>query len=139
MKPRFVQALLLVSVLAVAGCGGDNAPATIPDTVPPLTPVVDGVSGNGSVAYIWWEPNTEPDLAGYFVYVTVNDETHAVNATPTRYNYMYVDAEGTAVRLQVSAIDHSGNESSRSAAWRIDRNATPRPDRGDREPPALDY
>jgi len=136
MNPRFAFALLLVSALLVAGCGGDDAPGTIPDTIPPLTPIVSGVDGTSSTVYIWWEPNTEPDLAGYFVYVTVKDETVLANYQATTLNYMYVEVEDKEVRLQVTAIDFSGNESGRSPSWRVQKDNPPRDDRGGTlEPP----
>lgn len=121
MKPSFKLALLLVFVPAMllVGCG-DNA--LEPDTTAPLAPVLMGAVSSSNVATVWWGSNTEPDLSGYYVYVTENGETRQVNAKPIVNNIATVDvADGSAV-VFVTAIDFSGNESGPSNTRLVRQN-----------------
>jgi len=117
MKPRFniLFALLVVSALVVVGCGSDTT--YTPDTTPPLAPVLQGANMDGGVVAVWWQPNSEPDLNGYFVYVEQDGTTRAINQQPIAQPYAAIPVDvSSSVRVFVTAVDISGNESSPSAS-----------------------
>jgi len=119
MKPSFVAlyALLLAPALLIAGCGSDTQ--FTPDTTPPLAPVLEGANQSKDVVAMWWRPNTEADLNGYFVYVVRGGEAELYNAHPITNNYATITVEdGITPLVYVTAIDLSGNESSPSAQRR---------------------
>jgi hypothetical protein len=119
MKPRFVPfyALLLVPALLFVGCGDDDPTAL--DTVPPLAPVLNGAIEDGGLVAVWWAENTEPDLAGYFLYLEQDGTTRLVNATPLANAYATIQiVENSPIHVYVTAVDWSGNESSPSATRR---------------------
>lgn len=119
MKPRFVIlfALLVVPALVVLGCG--NSSTFTPDTTPPLAPVLQGANMDAANVAMWWEPNSEPDLNGYYVYVEQDGVSHLYNRTPITDAYAVVPVDGSSsVRVYVTAVDVSGNESSPSASTR---------------------
>jgi len=116
MKQSFacLVAVTLMLGMVLAGCGNSSS-VSRPDTTPPLAPVVTGADAAGNTARIWWQGNTEPDLAGYTVYATMNGVTHRVNETPMMSTSLSVPANGAhQVTLYVTASDVSGNESSPS-------------------------
>jgi hypothetical protein len=96
------------------------------DTFPPQTPqglaVADPMrAADGSYAVdLSWEPNTEPDLAGYFVY----RRDTGTQAPSARMNVQVLPAPafhdaaimaGHTYAYAVSAVDKDDNESARSA------------------------
>ncbi len=101
---------------------------TLHDIFPPHTPtgleaVPGGLSPTDRSIDLSWTPDSDADLAGYFVYRQDIDSTGAVAATATRLNQTPV--VGPAYRDQtakpghryayrVSAVDQAGNESPRS-------------------------
>jgi hypothetical protein len=128
MKPSFRIALLLVFVPAMllVGCGDS---ALEPDTTAPLAPVLKGAISAGDVATVWWDSNTEPDLSGYYVYVTENGTTRQINAKPTVNNVATVDVSDGNAGVFVTAIDFSGNESSPSNTRLVRQSITTGRDR----------
>ncbi|MCL6543839.1 MAG: hypothetical protein K6T61_01305 [Bryobacteraceae bacterium] len=63
-----------------------------------------------------WDPNSEPDLAGYFVYRAAGEGEFARLVGPLPAPH-YSDKEvqtGVRYRYAVSAVDQAGNESARS-------------------------
>lgn len=119
MKPRFMSlyALLLVPALLFVGCGDDET--TAPDTAPPLAPVLTGANEEGGLIAVWWEENTEPDLAGYYLYLEQDGTTRLVNSTPISNAYATIQATpDSPLHVFVTAVDWSGNESSPSATRR---------------------
>jgi hypothetical protein len=117
--------LLLAVALMVAGCRDSTAP----DTTPPASPrAVHSVTGDQSVV-LSWVANTEPDLAGYRVYMSP-----CANGPGCPYD-LVTTTTGTQVQVSaltngdtrffaVSAVDVAGNE---SALSREDIFDTPRP------------
>lgn len=97
------------------------------DTFPPATPTgLAAVPGNGSID-LSWEPNTEPDLAGYLVYRQPVAADGTLAGTPTRLTPAPVPApafsDRTAVpgeiySYRITAIDAAGNTSPASAEVR---------------------
>lgn len=117
MKRCFASlfAVGIVAALFVVGCG-DSATVSQPDTAPPLAPVILGARGGDGVVGIWWRTNTEPDLAGYHIYITQAGQTRRMSRYPIQNNYFSWDEIGTdTVQLYVTAVDWTGNESSPSA------------------------
>ncbi|HET9232777.1 MAG TPA: hypothetical protein VFP10_01400 [Candidatus Eisenbacteria bacterium] len=128
MKRRLSIVLALLPILGLWGCGADTT--TSPDTTPPLAPQLDGATIDHGIVGVWWQANTEPDLAGYFVYVVENGVTRSAVTDPIASNYLLVDVGTTAgsIEVYVTAIDLSGNESSPSASRRPSTQITD-PDR----------
>jgi len=118
MKRRFMMVLALMPLVAFWGCGTDTT--TTPDTTPPLAPQLSGATLQDGNVGVWWQANSEPDLAGYFVYYSENGVTHSASIDPISSNYLLIDAGNAAgpVDVYVTAIDFSGNESSPSASMR---------------------
>ena len=118
MKRRFSIVLALLAVVGLWGCGADTT--TSPDTTPPLAPQLDGATLANDIVGVWWQPNTEPDLAGYFVYIVENGVTRSAVSDPIADNFLTVDVNSPtgSVEVYVTAIDYSGNESSPSASRR---------------------
>jgi fibronectin type 3 domain-containing protein len=100
------------------------------DIFPPQTPTgLEAAPGGATAADrsidLSWSPNSEDDLAGYFVYRQEIDSKGAAAGTATRLNQTpvvgpaYRDQTAMAARrysYQVSAVDTAGNESARSDA-----------------------
>jgi fibronectin type 3 domain-containing protein len=91
------------------------------DTFPPAPPVeLHATAGPASVE-LSWEPNAEPDLAGYRVYRSVGggafEKIADLSAIPS-YSDKTVE-RGKAYRYAITAIDKAGNESGRSAVAEV--------------------
>lgn len=87
------------------------------DTFPPATPVgLRAIPAPGSVE-LSWEPNTEPDLAGYRVYRAVGagefEKVADVSAVPA-YSDKKVES-GKNYKYAITAVDRVGNPSPRTA------------------------
>ena len=59
-------------------------------------------------AWLEWQPNTEPDLAGYRVYWTLRENSGAFYCTTAE---MLIDTLMAMFEFEVTAVDKSGNES----------------------------
>ena len=129
MKRRFVMVLALMPLVAFWGCGSTDT-TTTPDTTPPLAPQLNGATLEGGNIGVWWSPNSEPDLAGYYVYYVENGVTHPASTEPITSSYMVIsDVVNSPVDVYVTAIDYSGNESSPSASVRASTQVTADPSR----------
>lgn len=97
------------------------------DVFPPAVPVglaavataADSASGTPASIDLSWQPNTEPDLAGYEVYRR-EDQTpwQRISAGQPLPGPAFHDANvvpGHTYRYSVSAVDKGGHESARSA------------------------
>jgi hypothetical protein len=91
------------------------------DTFPPATPAGLRASAAPNSVELTWDGNTEPDLSAYRVYrATVGgafEKIADVSAVPS-YSDRAVEP-GKTYRYAISAIDRSGNESSRSAVVEV--------------------
>jgi hypothetical protein len=109
-----------------------SAPITVVmrDTFPPATPTgLAAVPGSGSID-LSWEPNTEPDLAGYIVYRQPIAADGTLTGTPVRLTpgpiptpaFSDLTAQpGQTYSYRVVAIDNAGNQSPASAEARESR------------------
>lgn len=118
--------LIFVAFSFVGGCSsdGDSNPI-VPgptDQAPPLTPTGIGVASHAATKVMFrWEPNTDPDLAGYRVYIFDPDPERSgafrcVTGAALWRNasFTYAVADGTTYCFRVTAVDTNGNESAMS-------------------------
>jgi hypothetical protein len=97
--------------------GSEAVSITPVDIFPPAVPAgLSAVAGVSSIE-VSWNPDTEADLRGYYVFRSVNggpfEKAGDLLTTPA-YSDHAVEA-GKHYRYQVSAVDQTGNESARSA------------------------
>ncbi len=116
MRARNLIFMLAVSFILMQGaCGNDSSPA-LPevDTVPPNPPVGLQVEDGSGGVRISWSENAEPDLAGYKVYRSSNEEgpfwliSPSVLLCPWCYD---TPTPMATTYYRVTAVDESGNES----------------------------
>ncbi len=113
--------------LTLQGASAQVTTVRAPDTFAPGAPTGllaasfsqdSGAPVAPPVVQLSWEPNTEPDLAGYLLYRAEGaGEFRRILSTPTP-GISYADKDvrpGVTYRYAVTAVDRSGNESTRSA------------------------
>jgi len=94
------------------------------DTTPPATPtgLTAALGSDALHIALSWLPNSEPDLAGYNLYVSLDGLTwQKVNAEPitgTEYDFSPIEGN-TSYYFRLSALDESGNESKPTKEVRI--------------------
>jgi hypothetical protein len=114
------------AILLFAGCSDDIHIFRSDDQAPCVPRGVYSVTGDEAV-YLYWEANTEPDLAGYRVYRTTDPNSNKYYLLATVYKNSHVDKDvenGDTYKYGISAFDRHGNESEVSEiAW-----DTPRPE-----------
>jgi fibronectin type 3 domain-containing protein len=89
------------------------------DTTAPSVPSGLLATDTGSSIRVSWTPNTEPDLAGYFIYRSDDGYTASLSGVTLITTAGYDDATavlGTAYTYKVLAKDTTGNASAKSAA-----------------------
>ena len=94
-----------------------EASITPEDTFPPAVPAGLRTTATPNSIELTWDADTEPDLAGYRVYRAIAGgpfERIADNSTLPAYSDKAVEP-GKTYRYQISAVDQTGNESTRSA------------------------
>jgi hypothetical protein len=93
------------------------------DTAPPATPSGLSAANGQSGVTVTWQSNVEPDLAGYHVYraaAQAGPFTRLDGTTLTTTQFVDASAPDSAsLWYAVSAVDATGNESARSAAYRV--------------------
>lgn len=126
MKKIKSLSVMIVLICVFAGCEEERC-CFRPDYTPPAVPRgVISVTGDGEV-YLYWYPNTEPDLAGYNIYFGYEAEGYytLIASTPSA-NFIDRDVNnGETYYYAVSAYDYDGNESELSLDLVFD---TPRPE-----------
>ena len=125
MKRRVLLGCV-IALLPLVGVWGCTDTTTAPDTTPPLAPHLDGATLENGAVGVWWEPNTEPDLAGYYVYVVKGGVPQSAVPHAITSNSLVIDLDGETgtVEVYVTATDVSGNESSPSATARVNNPAS---------------
>ncbi|MGC2160686.1 MAG: fibronectin type III domain-containing protein [Silvibacterium sp.] len=119
---RIAKSMLKGKSVEVASAPSESITINARDVFPPATPQgLQAVADpEARVIDLSWQPNTEPDLAGYSVY----RREAGSNAVPVRISppaqpaLSFRDLKalpGHTYDYSVSAIDHDGNESQRSA------------------------
>ena len=91
------------------------------DKFPPAVPTALRADRTANTVSLVWEPDTEPDLAGYRVYRSAGSgpwQKLADTNTVPSYSDATVE-HGKTYRFAVSAFDKTGNESERSAPVEI--------------------
>lgn len=91
---------------------------TLVDTFPPAAPKgLNAVSTDGAINLIW-EPNVEPDLAGYYVLRAAGDEPlQRITPEPvTEPSFFDNVKSGVRFTYAVQAVDKAGNISPRSGS-----------------------
>lgn len=91
---------------------GTKVSATPRDKTPPGIPVAVKAKKEGNAIIISWDPNSEPDLAGYNVYRIMGSQAHKLNTEPVKEN-KYIDRNAPDYRFvayHVTAVDKAGNE-----------------------------
>ena len=109
-----------LGLLLMLGC-------SVQDTQPPAVPEgLRTVTGNGWI-YLTWEPNSEPDLAGYRVYRSLQPYGAYTEIGETAGTEFWdEDVEnGVTYYYAITAFDEAGNESELTPELVYD---TPRPD-----------
>ncbi|MDI4647386.1 fibronectin type III domain-containing protein [Cohnella hashimotonis] len=99
-----VDSYSLVGTMFLAGELGDS--------IPPVSPInLTGSVGDAS-ATLNWDANTEPDISGYKIY---KDGVYLTTVPKTSTSYEVTGlTNGTNYEFYISAVDTSGNESTKS-------------------------
>ncbi|MEK6571536.1 MAG: hypothetical protein AABZ61_09210, partial [Bacteroidota bacterium] len=108
----FLVAVVLVS-LSILGC---TSHTTFIDITPPAAPRGVEIFAGGELIEVFWIDNTERDLAGYNVYVSLNPQGNFKLIGSTR-TAQFVDQgveNGRTYYYAVAAFDFDGNESNLS-------------------------
>jgi len=104
----------------------DSAAVTITpkDIFPPSAPTSITIASINGVVSLFWPSNPEPDLAGYNIYRSEDEQAppekwvklNAQLHTPTSFQDNKVQVEKRYF-YQLTAVDNAGNESARSATY----------------------
>jgi hypothetical protein len=132
--PRAALLVLAIAALTLSGCNDDeDCICCGPDTRPPAAPRgLYSITGDEEITLVWLA-NTEPDLAGYYVWWSddYSGTYHFIAEVPACggcYTVEFVDTEaanGETYFYAVSAVDDAGHESELSYEEVWD---TPRPE-----------
>ena len=108
--------------IQIAGTSSDPITVITKDVFPPAVPtgLVALTVPDEHAIDLSWQPDTEPDLAGYIVYrrpSVAGSQPERISAAPVIVPSFRDPAArpGQRYAYSVSAIDHDGNESARSA------------------------
>jgi hypothetical protein len=128
---------LLAGIFLCAGCGSDKGTQVLipPDDAPPLAPTgLTWQVDNGGIAVLTWNLNTEPDLAGYRVYVYDPSPRRAgsyVLQNPyellTEERWTFPIQYDQVLWVRLTAVDAAGNESGTQAPAKVAWQAPPPP------------
>ncbi|MDT8400461.1 MAG: gliding motility-associated C-terminal domain-containing protein [Bacteroidales bacterium] len=108
---NFISAILLICLLCCA------AYLSAQDTERPLSPTLDLVTVNPFTGHtsLNWTPSTSPDVAGYIIYLFLNEEGYAIDTIyqPDAATYTNVSSNASyySESYVIAAIDSSDNVS----------------------------
>ncbi len=124
-KGSIMKATILILAVSFGLFGCQEA--LLIDTTPPSSPKGIFATALDNAVELTWDPNPEPDVAGYGVWVSDRyDGTYRLIASTTRLRFTDVGVRnGVRVYYALTAYDFEGNESelSRDVVY-----ATPRPE-----------
>ena len=84
-KRTLIWTWALAFVLALTGCGDSDSTTQPIDTVPPATPANLAVTGSTDGIFLSWDENSEPDLAGYVLQISLDrGRSVSIGRTPAR-------------------------------------------------------
>ena len=109
LLPVVAVALLFV----IASCGSESTMTAV-DTVPPVAPVGVMVEDAANQVKVSWASNAEPDLAGYNVYSSGQEDGpwNKVNEDLLLCPWCYDSPVTMEITYyMITAVDESGNES----------------------------
>jgi hypothetical protein len=90
------------------------------DTAPPAAPSGLHATRDGAGVHVAWSANSEPDLAGYYVYRRINGAGAVRLNGALLTSPQYVDAmapdDGSTITYDVTAVDVNDNESAHSSS-----------------------
>jgi len=125
---RVIQADVNGKTLELDGAFSEPVDVDVKDVFPPSTPTglvavaTAGASGGAPAIDLSWQPNAEPDLAGYLVYRREEGgEWQRISPATPAVEPAFHDAQvqaGHTFEYAVSAVDKGGHESPRSAETR---------------------
>jgi len=125
---RVIQADVNGKTLELDGAFSEPVDVDVKDVFPPSTPTglvavaTAGASGGAPAIDLSWQPNAEPDLAGYLVYRREEGgEWQRISPATPAVEPAFHDAQvqaGHTFEYAVSAVDKGGHESARSAETR---------------------
>ena len=97
----------------------ESLPLTVTpkDTFPPTAPTSISIASRGGIISLFWPPNAEPDVVGYNVYRSEDEQSWTkITARPIT-TITFGDRQvqiGKRYFYQIAAVDNAGNESPRS-------------------------
>lgn len=127
MKRLLMLGLLLTGVSLLMGCVDDSRRRVVivgaDDVIPPAEPRdVYSITGDGRLT-LYWSPPRDPDLAGFSVYISQDDQDYYLVADvgATRRHFVVTGdviasevpfdlINGNTYYLGVTTFDHAGNE-----------------------------
>lgn len=113
---KLLPVVAVAFMFVITSCGSDHV-ATPVDTTPPVAPVGVVVVGDAQAVRVSWNENAEPDLAGYNVYSSSQEEGPfgKVNEDLLLCPWCYDSPTPMAITYyMVTAVDHGKNESAYS-------------------------
>lgn len=83
------------------------------DSIAPAIPTNVSILGYEKHIELFWDPNSEKDVAGYKIYRSVSGNFQLIATTRLGENYYldFFDSNNVSCSYKISAIDFSGNES----------------------------
>jgi hypothetical protein len=120
---RSAALCLAIAGLSLSACSDDSVTG-VADTAPPSAPsAIRGYIKNEGRAVIYWQHNSEPDLAGYNVYRGTSQKQN--DQLVTSPEFVMEISDGPNLAYRVTAVDQAGNESAPSAIVRLSTTSGP--------------